>query len=144
MHNHPQASIKKSNFGRLFSASYVKSATVDSNLKEFRCAGLYAYNPKFISDDKFLPSTNYRNGDPEPETCTSTALDQRAKVPLASPRSSSADVPTAPISLLGILPVGLWTRKETLFVRNRSKSRKTHWKAREKAEIPPFNIRQKL
>jgi hypothetical protein len=55
MHNHPQVSINKSNFGRLFSVSRSIGATVYIALKAFQCVALYPYNLSVLSDGKFLP-----------------------------------------------------------------------------------------
>jgi hypothetical protein len=53
-----QASVNKSKFGRLFSATWYKSEIFDSALKGVKCTGLYRYNSRAISDDNpFTPST---------------------------------------------------------------------------------------
>jgi hypothetical protein len=70
MHNLPQVSINKSNFGKMFPASWCKSATVGNALEGFQYAVFYPYKPRVLSYDKFLPSTHYTKGDSEPETRT--------------------------------------------------------------------------
>jgi hypothetical protein len=95
MHNHPQASINKSNFERLFSAAWSKSATVGNAVKGFRCTGLYPYNPNAISDRKFLPSIHFTN-DKEPESCrpTSATPEQSTMAQPTSSGPSSSKRPT--------------------------------------------------
>jgi hypothetical protein len=50
-----QASTKESNFRRLFSGSWGRSATVDNILKGLKCILFYPYNPSNNTDDELLP-----------------------------------------------------------------------------------------
>jgi hypothetical protein len=79
MHNHPQASIEKSSIGRLFSASWNKSARFDIDLKGSQCTALYPTNPLFYKMISSFPHPiTYELS--APETCSSTAQEQTASL----------------------------------------------------------------
>jgi hypothetical protein len=60
---------------KVVSAWFVTSGISDNSIKGFRSPAFYPYNPKAISDNKFLPSTMYKKGDSQPGNCTSTSAD---------------------------------------------------------------------
>jgi len=55
MHNHPHSRVMKFHFGKLFSRSLNKGATVRNAVKGYGFRDMFTLKPSTIPDDKFLP-----------------------------------------------------------------------------------------
>ncbi|KAJ8955085.1 hypothetical protein NQ314_006966 [Rhamnusium bicolor] len=54
--NTPNKIVETRDVGPIFGKAYAKTASASTAVNEFRCTGIYPYNPNIFSDDLFAPS----------------------------------------------------------------------------------------
>lgn len=98
IHNHPNSTINKNNFGKLFSAAWKKAVAVGIATKGFECTGIYSFKPRAISEDKFLPSLHYQDHSkslPHPDpNLPSTSTPDKNELPTINKSPFSDSLPT--------------------------------------------------
>lgn len=56
MREHPGKAITRYNFGKLFTAAYQKTSSMDIAIQSFRATGIYPLNKNIFGDDVFAPA----------------------------------------------------------------------------------------